>query len=221
MGDVATGVRLSSSGIHLHDSYSGKMNDNRGIGMKIVGIMAGPRRKGMTAQLYEEIVKEAAKNGNTIETVHIYDLDLAPCRGCNICRKEGACVLKDDLAKVHSLLDAADALVVASPTYWGNMTSPLKCLFDRSVFKFESFETTVPKPLQKGKKAIIVTTCASPYPLSHFRKHGGGAVHSIEVVLKSAGFKVVGTMIRPAAEKTDHLSEKDMARASKLGRRLS
>jgi multimeric flavodoxin WrbA len=189
--------------------------------MKILGIMAGPRRKGMTAQLFEEIIGETMRNGNEVETIHVHDLDLAPCRGCNSCRKQGTCVIKDDLAKVHSLLDAADALVVASPTYWGNMTSPLKCLFDRSVFRFESFESTIPRPLQKGKKAIIVTTCASPYPLSHSRKHGGGAVHSIEVVLKSAGFRVVGTMIRSAAEKSDSINEKDIAKARKMGRRLS
>ena len=83
-------------------------------------------------------------------------------------------------------------LIVGTPVYWANMNGKLKCLFDRlvGVLMGES-KHGIPIPLHKGKKAVIVTSCTTPFPFNYICGQSGGAVRAVNEVLKSSGFKVV------------------------------
>ena len=57
------------------------------------------------------------------------------CVGCLKCREVtlGKCWQQDDMAMVIDKLFEAKALIIASPTYFGNVPGPLKNLIDRSI----------------------------------------------------------------------------------------
>jgi multimeric flavodoxin WrbA len=60
-------------------------------------------------------------------------MDIRPCDGCEFCQETGVCVVKDDMQKLYPLIQAADALVLASPIYWFTYNAQLKRLTAKGV----------------------------------------------------------------------------------------
>lgn len=65
--------------------------------------------------------------------VHVADLDINPCRGCNGCEDTpgNACVIRDDMDDVMDMLDEAQRLIIVSPVFFAGPPSQLKALLDR------------------------------------------------------------------------------------------
>ncbi len=102
--------------------------------MKIVVLNGSPRRGGVVSQMLGHVAAHLPEQCRA-EEFFVHDLQVKPCTGCMRCRTLGRCVLpEDDAHRVAELLRDADALVVGSPCYWGNMTGELKVLFDRVVY---------------------------------------------------------------------------------------
>ena len=80
---------------------------------------------------------------------------------------------------------------VGTPVYWGNMNGKLKSLFDRlvGVLMGES-KLGIPIPLHKGKKAVVVTACTTPFPFNYVCGQSSGAFRAVKEILKSSGFKI-------------------------------
>jgi len=72
-------------------------------------------------------------DGGSHEVTHFYpiDMDIAHCRACMECREGNGCVIQDDMQSVYPALPDANVVVLATPVFWGYMTSQLKTLFDR------------------------------------------------------------------------------------------
>ena len=105
--------------------------------MNILILNCSPRQQGYTTTILQHI-REGIPQDNTIEWVDVNNLSIKPCMGCLQCRPDKECVLKEEDGHiVGRKIQAADALVIGCPTYWGNMTGPLKMLFDRLVPIFE------------------------------------------------------------------------------------
>ncbi|MEJ2665454.1 MAG: NAD(P)H-dependent oxidoreductase, partial [Spirochaetia bacterium] len=81
-----------------------------------------------------------------------------------------------------------------SPTYWGNITAPLKSVFDRNVMTFEDFTNVDPRPKMTGKKAIIAVTSGSGVKQYKKISQSYGAVQAVKTVLKSAGYVIAGVV---------------------------
>lgn len=79
----------------------------------------------------------AASRMNGIETqiIDLADLDIGGCVGCGYCRNELKCQQNDDYNSLIPALTAEDfkGMIVATPVYFGNMTSQCKAFLDRSV----------------------------------------------------------------------------------------
>ncbi|MBI5680820.1 MAG: flavodoxin family protein [Methanobacterium sp.] len=100
--------------------------------VKIIGIIGSPRKKGNTSYLVERSL-EAAKNvGAEIESIHLGKIEIEPCNACDICKSTGECPKDDDINDVLIKLQNADGLIIGSPVYFGNVSSQLKILIDRS-----------------------------------------------------------------------------------------
>ncbi len=102
--------------------------------MKVVAINGSPRHKGNTAQAIEIVFKELENEGIETELVNIGGKTLAGCIACFKCRenKDRKCVLKDD--GMNSFLEkmaSADGIIIASPVYYGNVTTAVKALIER------------------------------------------------------------------------------------------
>lgn len=169
--------------------------------MSILIINGSPRKNGATAKILIAISDRISED-KKVELIHINDLNIKPCIGCMKCRPDKECVLPEDGAHLmRKKINEADALVVGTSTYWGNMSGQLKILFDRNVPLFEYIGKGIPKPKQKGKKAVIVVTSAAPWPFNLLGSQSAGAVRAVKVVLRSAGYKIIGTINMPNTKK--------------------
>jgi hypothetical protein len=74
----------------------------------------------------------------------------------------------------------------------------LKLLFDRIVpALMEESPQGIPVSLHRGKNAVIVTACTTPWPFSTLFGQTGKAVRSLKEILCYAGFHIAGTLILP------------------------
>ena len=131
--------------------------------MKILFLNGSPRKNGHTASLMK-CIEKGIDSSHTEEWLNAYDLNVKPCR------PNKQCILpKDDGHMVFEKIKSSDALVIGSPTYFGNISGQLKIIIDRNLTAFENMPANgleIPTPMQKGKNAIIVTSCNSPAPIS-------------------------------------------------------
>ena len=128
---------------------------------------------------------EAEKNGDKVETVFTNDLDVRPCTGCMACRSKERCVLpEDDSQRVLRLMQAADAIIMGAPCYWGNIPGKMKLLFDRLVYGLMRDTPRFPEPLMKGKKCILVSTCTTPWPFNIWFAQSRGAIRAMREIAR-------------------------------------
>ncbi len=100
--------------------------------MKLVAIMGSPHgMKGNTGRLLSSLLDAAGDAGAQVTTFLLGDMDVAPCRGCDVCHKVGKCAIKDDFQTILAAMLDADAIVLASPNYIFSVSAQLKALFDR------------------------------------------------------------------------------------------
>jgi len=98
----------------------------------IVILSGSPRKDGNTARLVEAFIEGANSAGKDISCFRVADLKIGGCRGCEGCFKnEGVCVQNDDMLPILGTLRKADALVLASPVYYFNVTAQVKLAIDR------------------------------------------------------------------------------------------
>ena len=146
--------------------------------MSLLLLNGSPRKAGTVASLLRAVA-EGVGPRHEISWIDVYDLVMKPCRACMKCRPDGECCLpEDDAYLVGRRIKEADGLIVGTPTHWGNMPSQLKVLFDRIVPVFMGERPNgIPLPRQKGKSAIIVTACTTPWPFNFLfpESRGGGS----------------------------------------------
>jgi multimeric flavodoxin WrbA len=189
--------------------------------MKTLILNGSPKKSGTIASLLKYVADGINKQPD-IELVNVYDLSMKPCIGCMKCRiNEKCCLPEDDAHIIGQKINEADNLIVGTPTYWGNMSAQLKMLFERNVpvFMGES-KKGIPIPRQKGKKAIIVTACTTPYPFNFILPESRGAVQSVKEVLKYGGYKLEGVLVKPGTKNNKEIAINTINRANKLGSKL-
>ena len=102
----------------------------------VVVLSASPRKNGNSAILCGEFIKGAEEAGHQAELISLYDKEIGFCKACYACFQTGKCVLKDDMADILEKVQAADVLVVATPTYFLTMNGMLKTTIDRFLPKW-------------------------------------------------------------------------------------
>jgi NAD(P)H-dependent FMN reductase len=183
-----------------------------------------PRKNGVTTSLLKIIADEARSAGGDVEWVDVNNLSIRPCIGCMKCRPDKKCILpKDDGHRIGELIERCSGLVVGTPTYWGNMTGPLKLLFDRNVPTLEHYvlyEKRFPRPKHKGKKAAIVTASLAPFPFNQLRSQSRGTLRAVKTVLHAAGFDIRKQINVPLPPEPAHIGNRWLSKARKLGRSM-
>jgi multimeric flavodoxin WrbA len=101
--------------------------------MKILGIVASPRRYGNTETLMNLALKSAKKAGaDDVELYTIKGKNIAGCIGCDTCKNTGVCAIKDDMAELLEKMTGADGIILGTPVYFWGPTSQAKAIIDRS-----------------------------------------------------------------------------------------
>jgi multimeric flavodoxin WrbA len=129
--------------------------------MKIVCLLGSPRLKGNSALLAERLCNTLKQRGASVQTVALNKLKYQGCQACMMCKtKLDHCSLKDDLAEVLETVRDADALVLASPIYYGDVSSQLKAFIDRtySYLVPDFYKNPNPSRLSSGKTLVFILT---------------------------------------------------------------
>lgn len=130
---------------------------------KVLILNGSPHKDGRTARLIES-AREALPDGVEITQWDCYTQMPLPCDDCGYCRHRGGCS-KRDLDGFYALLEQADLLIFASPVYHRSCTGPMKILLDRLQRYWSArFVRNVRPPIQKPKKALLITVSGSPTP---------------------------------------------------------
>ena len=103
--------------------------------MKVTAFNGSPRRGGNTSLLIGKVFEVLEAEG--IETEQV-ELAGAPVRGCTACfgcfkNRDRRCTVEGDVVnEAIAKMDASDGIIIASPTYFADLTAETKALIDRA-----------------------------------------------------------------------------------------
>lgn len=100
--------------------------------IRLLGISGSPRR-GATAFVVKKALEFAESLGDVeTEFVSLKGKNIGFCLHCDYCvRKKEGCIQKDDVSDLYPSMEAADAWLLATPVYQGNVSGQLKAVMDR------------------------------------------------------------------------------------------
>jgi len=185
-------------------------------------VLNGSPRKSRTVTRLLRHVTEGLPAGSEVDWIDVCKLNMKNCTACMACRTKKACVLpEDDAHIVGKKIADTDALIIGTPVHWGNMCAPLKLLFDRNVPVFmDESPRGIPVPQQKGKQAVLVTACTTPWPFNFLLSESRGALRALKEVMHYGGYKIVGKVVKPGTKKDHELSRHLVKKAQSLGAKL-
>jgi multimeric flavodoxin WrbA len=135
--------------------------------MKLIAINGSPRKKWNTATMLEKAIEGAASRGAETKLIHLYDLTFRGCISCFSCKIKngksyGNCAVKDDLTPVYAEIKDADAIILGSPIYLGDVTGQLRSFMERLLYPYLAYtascQTLFPRKIRTG---LIYTMNAS------------------------------------------------------------
>jgi multimeric flavodoxin WrbA len=103
--------------------------------MKVVAFNGSGRKDGNTAILVRYVFNELGAEGIETELVQLAGEDVGGCTGCYQCfkNKNHRCAIENDIVNdcIKTMLEA-DGVILASPTYFADVSATLKALIDRA-----------------------------------------------------------------------------------------
>jgi multimeric flavodoxin WrbA len=103
--------------------------------MTVVVLSASPNGSGLTAACARAAVEGASGEGADAREIRLNGAGIGLCRACGdgwgTCRGEHRCQVEDGFQDVHCRVTEADALVLVTPVYWGEMSESAKAFTDR------------------------------------------------------------------------------------------
>ena len=151
--------------------------------MKVVAFSGSARKNGNTAILVNHVFGELEKEGIRTELFQLAGKKIRGCIACFKCmeKKNKRCsVEKDVVNDCIAMMLEADGIILASPTYFSDVSSEMKALIDRS-----GMVSRANGDMLKRKVGAAVAV--------HRR---GGAIHSFDTMNH---FFFIGQMIVPGS----------------------
>jgi multimeric flavodoxin WrbA len=103
--------------------------------MKVVAINGSARKDGNTAILLRHVFSELESEGIETELIQLSGKKIHGCLACRECskRKDRLCAQKDDVGnECIAKMEAADGILLGSPTYVADISPEIKALIDRA-----------------------------------------------------------------------------------------
>lgn len=103
--------------------------------MKVVAFNGSARKDGNTAIMVRTLFAELEKEGIETELVQLSGKKLRGCIACYKCfenKNQRCAVDNDDINPCIGKMVEADGIILASPTYFADLTSDIKTLIDRA-----------------------------------------------------------------------------------------
>jgi multimeric flavodoxin WrbA len=103
--------------------------------MKVIAFNGSARRNGNTAILIRKVFSELQDVGIETEMIQLAGKTIRGCTACRKCfdNKNQRCAIDDDCVNecIEKMLEA-DGIILASPTYFADVTAEMKALIDRA-----------------------------------------------------------------------------------------
>jgi multimeric flavodoxin WrbA len=103
--------------------------------MNVLVFSSSPNTDGLTAACAAAAIEGARQAGGQAEEVRLNDLQVGMCQACDngwgTCLPEHICQVGDDFQALHARAVKADAVVLVTPVYWGEMSESAKAFTDR------------------------------------------------------------------------------------------
>jgi multimeric flavodoxin WrbA len=152
--------------------------------MKVTAFNGSARKNGNTALLVHAVFEELQKEGIATELIQLAEKSISGCIACYQCfeNKDQHCAVDND--DVNDLVDKmiqSDGIILASPTYFSDVTSEMKALIDRAGMTARANDEMFRR---KVGAAVVV----------HRR---GGAVHTFDTINH---FFLISQMIIPGSD---------------------
>ncbi|MDP2234008.1 MAG: flavodoxin family protein [Actinomycetota bacterium] len=103
--------------------------------MKVVAVNGSARKDGNTARLVEAMFAPLREAGHECEQIQLATKRVEGCTACRSCykKKDRRCHGRKDFGNgVIEALDGADAIVLASPVYFADVSAEMKAIIDRA-----------------------------------------------------------------------------------------
>ena len=101
--------------------------------MKVMGICGSARPDGNTALIMKTVFRVLEAQGIETELCQLYNLEIAPCRGCFACGGLGNCIDRDDgFAALWEKIRQADGILLGSPVYSADVSAKMKAFLERA-----------------------------------------------------------------------------------------
>ena len=151
--------------------------------MKVVAFNGSARKDGNTAILVSRALQELEKEGIETEMIQLAGQRIRGCTACGKCfeNKDQKCIITEDAVNEYlAKMVEADGIILASPTYFADVSAELKALIDRAGFVARANDNMLRR---KVGAAIVAVRRA-------------GAIHAFDTINH---FFLIGEMIIPGS----------------------
>jgi multimeric flavodoxin WrbA len=168
--------------------------------VKVVAFSGSARKDGNTAILVNAVFDELKKAGIKTELVQLAGKKMHGCTACGKCwdTKDQRCILTNDFANdCIEKMAGADGIILASPTYFADVSTEMKALIDRAGFVALANDAMLSRKV--GAAVVAVRR--------------GGAIHAFDtmnhfffinqMVVPGSSYWNVGIGLRPGDVKND------------------
>ena len=131
---------LISSGLVLGAGTSAllKRNEN-GKNKKIIAINGSPNENGNTAYALSVMEEILQQQNIDFQIIHVGKSNIRGCIACYSCRRDkenrsGCLYTSDEEKQWISEMESADAIILASPTFFGGIAGTMKSFLDKAFF---------------------------------------------------------------------------------------
>jgi len=195
---------------------------------KIVAVVGSYRKDGAIDQAVEAVLEGARGKGAQTHTIYLTDRHIEFCTNCRQCTQaQGTervkCVQQDDLESILTEIEAADAVVIASPVNYWNATALFRRFLERLLGNiYWPWGQNSPRPRSKRqpRKALLVASAGMPgFLIPLFT----GTAKALRLAAQSLGAKPVGSLWigLVAGEPHPRLSARTLKRARRMGMKLA
>ncbi len=168
--------------------------------MKVVAFNGSARKDGNTAILVNTVFRELKKEGIKTELVQLAGKNIRGCTACGKCfeKQDKHCVVNNDILNdcIEKMLDS-EGIILASPTYFADVSADMKALIERAGFVAKANNDMLRHKVGAGVVAV----------------RRGGAIHAFDtlnhfffisqMIVPGSSYWNVGVGLAPGDVKTD------------------
>lgn len=121
--------------------------------MKTLIFNGSPRKVGNTSALVAAL---ASRLEGEVKVVRAYDCGVKPCIDCRYCWTHEGCAVKDGMQALYQDIQEADNIVIASPTYFTELSGQLLAVLSRLQTYWCAKYLRHEEPVLKKKRGGII-----------------------------------------------------------------